>query len=241
MRARNVPARLVAGFVPSAAHRGEFRGADATVWVELDLAGAGWVPLMIAPPEREQADAGPAPPPPSSVPEPSTISPPRTPAPAPSESAPARRRWSPALITTAAVAGTGCLYLASVLVLPIVRRLRRRLQRNAAASIAGAWHELLEVMPPEPPPAFAIPSNLPARSRHAGAVPFAALVNRALFDGAPLTRTEVRTAWPVGRELRRELLRQQPRRRRLGRRLAPGRLALSTRYRPDKRIRAAVT
>jgi transglutaminase TgpA-like protein/transglutaminase superfamily protein len=153
VRAAGIPSRLVVGFGSQSTVAGQAHdvyGRDVALWVDVFLPGRGWTayhpttPPATAPGPAGSADTTIAPP--SSSPSPS---------PSPSVSASPSRPTSgsgpvgPMLGTVGrpvalATAGVVVGYLVTVLLVPTLRRQRRRRQRLPRVRGLGAWHDVLD-------------------------------------------------------------------------------------------------
>jgi transglutaminase-like putative cysteine protease len=162
-RSLGLPTRVAVGFGPGLAGPDgtwTVRGSDALVWPEVDFRGIGWVPFYPTPvagsdstgsqtvpagatSQRQEIDdslaampiTGVKPPPPP-VPHGATIHDGRHPL----------RDWWPLLALVPAVPLLG--YLGAVLLVPALRRRRRRAAGEPAARVAGAWAEALDRLGP---------------------------------------------------------------------------------------------
>lgn len=163
-RSMGLPARVVLGFIPSPEQAGSeaitFTGSEIQAWVEIDLAGYGWVSFFPTPDESqtpredtspEQAAAEPAvrqPPPP-----------PQAPVTAPDDDTEQpntddrqeQSRDSQIWATVGRVALVGGIPLLVVLGPPLViaalkrrRRRRRRWAPDPVQRVVGGWDELLD-------------------------------------------------------------------------------------------------
>jgi transglutaminase-like putative cysteine protease len=162
-RMLGLPARVAVGFTPGtrqADGRWHVTGKEAHAWPEVYLSGYGWVPFEPTPgrglpgaeaytdvPAAQAADT-------TVVSEPDTVAPsvpteagpevtePATPAPGPS-----RASAGPRIVVVGLLAALAGLYLGGV---PLAKRRRRRLRREAAATPADrvlvAWSEAAEDM-----------------------------------------------------------------------------------------------
>lgn len=159
-RQLGIPARVVMGFYPadpSATGTVAITGDDVHAWVEVDFAGAGWVPFDPTPP-RSQAVNKQAPKP-RSNPKPQVLQPPVPPK-APAElppdtrqdkgksSATASHGWWVSALRTAGLGAIPVVVLGGPLVL-IAWLKRRRWRRRATADhpvarMSGGWHEVVD-------------------------------------------------------------------------------------------------
>lgn len=176
-REMGLPARVVMGFVPEAPAGPDdavtLTGADVEAWVEVELAGHGWVPFDPTPDEsrtprsddRDQRAAEDPqvrqPPPP--LPEP--VEPPDEDTEQPSTrdepaDGAAGDDWGRVLVVAAAVGVPLALLLGPVLLVLAAKQRRRRRRRTApdpVARVVGGWDELLDeardLRAPAPPTA----------------------------------------------------------------------------------------
>ncbi len=158
------PSRVVLGYGPLAAaadNTGEqvLLRRDLTAWVEISIAGDGWVPVDVVPEEREIPPAEPE--------EPNPVSRPQNAAPPPVEEPPPAEELAPpeveqtdddrldpfwaAVLAVLGVAGWIALALglaaSPLLVIAALKRRRRRRRRTAAepaARIVGGWLEVTD-------------------------------------------------------------------------------------------------
>ncbi|MDO4791006.1 MAG: DUF3488 and transglutaminase-like domain-containing protein [Buchananella hordeovulneris] len=150
LRSQGIPARVAVGFIPAGSGTEHVvKGIDMRAWVEVNFAGAGWVPFFPTPP-RDQV-------PPDEQPEilpnprPQVVQPPE-----PAELPPdvlddeAEDKPKPPFHVpwpVVGAAGGGLLLLAplaTILTLKALRRSRRRKRGSAGDQTLGAWEELLD-------------------------------------------------------------------------------------------------
>ena len=153
------PSRVVLGYGPLGGDDESLRSDDLTAWIEADVAGEGWVPVDVMPPEREIPPAEPQEPVPVSRPQ-NAVQPPAEVPPVADEQAPPeiepgeRPEEDPLLallLAIARVAGIVLLVVALVLA-PFVgivaakagRRRRRRRAADPTLRILGGWRELTD-------------------------------------------------------------------------------------------------
>ncbi|MGH3378075.1 MAG: DUF3488 and transglutaminase-like domain-containing protein, partial [Actinoallomurus sp.] len=245
-RSVGLPARVVVGFRPGVGGNGVFevRSGDVLVWPEVDFAGLGWVPFYPTPEQEgrsrqpgavpagdtqqklEQAQknaasknkgtgAGNGAPPPRPKPPPV-----RKPAP---ESTP----WW--VLGSAAAGLIPLAYLVAVLILPVLRRRRRRAGDTPAARIAGAWEQTVETLHAVGlPPAGALTAHEVAgfggrtvTGTEPHLRPLADLVNRAEYAEAPPGPAAAEAAWEHTDRIGRLVADAAGPMRRIGRRLHP--------------------
>lgn len=153
------PSRVVLGYGPLASGTAELRSDDLTAWVELDLAGAGWIPVDVVPPIREIPPEEPVEPVPVSRPQ-NAVQPPVEDPPVPDEQAPPEieptdRPDENALLTLLLAIGriVGIVLLVlALLAAPLMgvvaakasRRRRRRSASDPTMRILGGWRELTD-------------------------------------------------------------------------------------------------
>jgi hypothetical protein len=164
LRARGIPARVVMGFVPTTEGSVQLKGNDVSAWVELPLAGAGWVPFDPTPPKdhlpqpeaqqkRSKPKATSQPPPPTTLP------PPADPGDEleAEEADPLKRPDAGdggggllrLLVTAVGVASVPLLLLAipaaAVAALKLRRRVRRRRRGTPAQRASSGWREITDL------------------------------------------------------------------------------------------------
>ncbi|MBU4215184.1 MAG: DUF3488 and transglutaminase-like domain-containing protein [Actinobacteria bacterium] len=159
-RQLGIPARVVMGFYPAdpkATGTVAITGDDVHAWVEVDFAGAGWVPFDPTPPKDQTVDQ--QAPKPRSNPKPQVLQPPEPPQ-APAELPPDTRQdkgrdrsnvldlWWVAVLRTAGLAMIPVLVLGGPLAL-IAWLKRRRWRRRASAGqpvdrVSGGWYEVVD-------------------------------------------------------------------------------------------------
>lgn len=153
------PSRVVLGYGPLAGGDESLRSDDLTAWIEVDVAGEGWVPVDVMPPEREIPPAEPQEPVPVSRPQ-NAVQPPAEVPPVADEQAPPeiepgeRPDEDPLLALLLAIARiVGVVLLVAALVAaPFVgvvaakagRRRRRRRAADPTLRILGGWRELTD-------------------------------------------------------------------------------------------------
>lgn len=165
-RAANIPTRLVMGFRPGA-QSGKPQGGDVTVtgkdlsvWLEVDLEGAGWVPVYtVTPPRNQLPDQKPQqreipkvesqvpPPPPATLDNPPNVSDAKAndTGDKADSSGPLLPQW---LVTALVVIGLPLVLLLSfaglVLGLKHRRARRRRDHADPSRAVTGGWDELID-------------------------------------------------------------------------------------------------
>lgn len=215
-RCAGVPVRVVVGYpAPAADGRTDYRPADVTAWVEVPLAGVGWVgvdPRPSAAEQQRQAELAAAPPPPSGSIAPDEGRPEGRPVEV-APIAPGRpNQWEPRRV---AVAASGAVLLvvaaATAWSLVVRRRTRRRRARVADPALAAllAWTTVLERFSDLGTP---LGAHLTAREmaratadRVAAPVTpmmaeLATIVDRARFGGDRATAADAGTAWALADE-----------------------------------------
>ena len=244
-RAVGLPTRVVVGFRPGVGGDGtwQVRSGDVLVWPEVDFDRLGWVPFFPTPEQAgrsKKSDAVPAGESQQKLEQAQknaaarkkaggsgTETPPPPPYPVTRSS---RARPVSAWVYAAGAAGAaGFLYLAGVLVMPVVRRRRRRARPTPAARIAGAWEQTIETLAAAGlPPAATLTTGEVARfgsgavsgaAEHLG--PLADLVDRSEYAAAPSAPAAAEAAWRYADEVGRLTRRSTGRLRRLARRLHP--------------------
>ncbi|OIQ92687.1 transglutaminase-like superfamily protein [mine drainage metagenome] len=159
-RQLGIPARVVMGFYPAdpnATGTVAITGDDVHAWVEVDFAGAGWVPFDPTPPKSQTVTQ--QAPKPRSNPKPQVLQPPVPPK-APAELPPDTRQdksktsssvlnqWWASALRTAGLGMIPVVVLGGPLVL-IAWLKRRRWRRRATADepiarVSGGWHEVVD-------------------------------------------------------------------------------------------------
>ncbi|MEV5751673.1 DUF3488 and transglutaminase-like domain-containing protein [Actinoallomurus sp. NPDC052308] len=250
-RSLGLPTRIVVGFRPGVGGNGawQVRSGDVLVWPEVDFAGLGWVPFF---PTPEQAGASGKS---DSVPAGETqqkleaaqksaaaartkdtgsgqkgTPPPKTPIRRPHKTS----STPPWLYGLAAVPALPAVYLLGVLIVPVLRRRRRRGGATPAERITGAWAQTREALGAVGLPAeTALTAHEVAgfgAQRISGAEshlrPLADLVNRSQYAATPPGPDTAEAAWRHTDEIDRLVRRTVGPLRRLIRRLHPGSLRL---------------
>ncbi|GAA0236496.1 transglutaminaseTgpA domain-containing protein [Cryptosporangium japonicum] len=241
-RLLGLPSRLVVGFragVPAADATRVVRGADATVWAEINFADQGWLafdptpspgtaaerPKPVGGTGTDQGDPEASPPPP--VPE-------QAPSPDPAEPPPARAvdRPDPRTVSIALAVGVPvvlllAIYLTAASAAPAWRRRVRRSIPGRRGRALGAWHDVLDNLrildvpdlrsaTPEYLAAWLSATDRPLGERMAKLAP---LANRALFSRETPTAAEADESWAQADAVRARLRSIVSRRRRIARRL----------------------
>ncbi|MEM9514364.1 MAG: transglutaminase-like domain-containing protein [Actinomycetota bacterium] len=162
--ARGIPVRVVMGFESGDDDEQAIRGSDAVAWVEVPLAGVGWVPVDPTPPRTNLPNPEPEPRPrvvnPEPQPPPPTVPPPAAEAPealtvedpAPQEIAddeePADTSGGFDVPLLAVAIGLPLLFIVLpalvIIAWKTLRRSRRRSQGPAATRVSGAWTEVID-------------------------------------------------------------------------------------------------
>ncbi|WP_236076149.1 DUF3488 and transglutaminase-like domain-containing protein [Streptomyces coffeae] len=217
-RVTGLPTRIVVGFQVTRRGSGDLRvtGADARVWNEIALAGAGWVPVdPVPPPGRERhtppsAEPTPAPSP-SAEPRPShhpTPAPPaRGAAPRPSVGPATDMDWVLVALWGVSIAAVAALLLRGWLLLirPWLRIRRGRTAPVPARRATAAWQAVVEQATvadtSDPPPSATyhdIATHLAATGgpgTRAAAAPLALLAARARFCEPTAEEAAREPAW----------------------------------------------
>ncbi|KQV24758.1 hypothetical protein ASC54_09660 [Yonghaparkia sp. Root332] len=153
------PSRVVLGYGPLDGEEASLRSDQLTAWIEVDVAGEGWVPIDVMPPEREIPPAEPQEPVPVSRPQ-NAVQPPAEVPPVADEQAPPeiepgeRPDEDPLLALLPAIARIGGIVLLAMALIaaPFVgvvaakagRRRRRRRAADPTLRILGGWRELTD-------------------------------------------------------------------------------------------------
>jgi transglutaminase-like putative cysteine protease len=243
-RAVGLPTRVVVGFRPGVGGNGEFqvRSGDVLVWPEVDFAGLGWVPFYPTPEQEGRSRQS------GSVPAGDTQQkleaaqknaasknkgkgpgPGKQPPPVPPPVHAPAHRPTPWWVYGLAAGLLPVAYLAAVLVLPMLRRRRRRAAPTPAARIAGAWEQTVESLRGVGlPPATALTAHEVAgfggrtvTGTEPYLRPLADLVNRAEYAQAPPGPDAADAAWRHTDQIGRLVAQSASPVRRVGRRLHP--------------------
>lgn len=153
------PSRVVLGYGPLDSAEDSLRSDELTAWIEVDIAGEGWVSLDVMPPEREIPPAEPQDPVPVSRPQ-NAVQPPAEVPPVADEQAPPeiepgeRPDEDPLLALLLAIARIAgiVLLVVALIAAPFVgvvaakagRRRRRRRAADPTLRILGGWRELTD-------------------------------------------------------------------------------------------------
>lgn len=226
-RAEGVPARVVVGFRLPGAATGRavgghgpvtLTGADVWTWVEVPVAGTGWVAVD---PTPTTAGAPPAPAGSSS----SVTRAPSSPTQAVAvpgsgghalaapvrHVAPAGAAWWPWWVVAAAVVVLAALGTPALTWLRRRRRRSRRRRGEPSAQVVGAWHEVLDTLAESrcrglrPLTTTEVAEAAADRLGPEVAAPVArvgALADRALFSSLAVSSTEAASAWAEGEQVR---------------------------------------
>jgi Transglutaminase-like superfamily/TgpA N-terminal domain len=249
-RSIGLPTRVVVGFRPGVGGNGvyEVRSGDVLVWPEVDFAGLGWVPFYPTPDQEGKSRQ------PGSVPAGDTqqkleaaqknaasknqgagagngAKPPPKP---PAVQKPAGKPTPWWVYGLAAAPVLPLAYLLAVLILPVLRRRRRRTAPTPAARIAGAWEQTVETLRTVGlPAATALTKHEVAGfggDRVSGADrhlrPLADLVNRAEYAENPPAQDAAEAAWRHTDQFARMVADAVGPMRRIARRLHPRSLRL---------------
>jgi transglutaminase-like putative cysteine protease len=245
-RSVGLPTRVVVGFRPGVGGNGMFqvRSGDVLVWPEVDFAGLGWVPFYPTPEQEGRSQQS------GSVPAGDTQqkleaaqknaasknkgngsgSGAKPPAPKPPPVKAPPRHPTPWWVYASAAAGLiPVAYLVAVLILPVLRRRRRRTAATPADRIAGAWEQTVETLHAVGlPAATALTAHEVAGFgvRTVGGTephlrPLADLVNRAEYAEAPPDPYAAEAAWRHTDQIGRLVAGAAGPMRRIGRRLHP--------------------
>ena len=229
------PARVIVGFAPTVGSTGTvtLTGADISAWIEVQVAGKGWVSIDPTPAVRDV--------PPKTPDEPTVVSRPQSVVPPPAPDAAEPRDLSPPdakvedppappnpwlafLATALTVAGWTLLGLSIVLapfLAVIAAKLRRRRLRRTApttdARISGGWREFADTAVDFdiPVPPAATRSELAETVGGAPPLVLASVVDRAIFSPDEAHSTDADAVWRAVRELRKSLSAGKNRRERL--------------------------
>jgi hypothetical protein len=247
-RSVGLPTRVVVGFRPGVGGDGTFqvRSGDVIVWPEVDFAGFGWVPFYPTPEQQGRSQQ------PGSVPAGKTQQKLEAaqknaaakhkndnsgtrakPAPKPPVRKPVHKTTPWWIYATAGAAVLlPVVYLLAVLILPLLRRHRRRTAATPAERIAGAWEQTVETLHAVGlPAATALTAHevagfgsrtVSGAERHLR--PLADLVNRAEYAERPPTPEAAEAAWRHTDQVGRLVAGAAGPFRRIGRRLHPRRL-----------------
>ena len=212
---RGIPVRVVMGFVnESGDEEVTFRGEDLEAWIEVPVAGYGWVPVDGTPPEDQLPDPlrqprsptenpEPQPPPPTSVPPPTSI---------PEELEPEEPEqeeddddaaagipgW---IVAAAAVVGIPVVLLGGPALLVVAwkrrRTTRRRTRGTPVDRVAGSFSELIDFARDagRPVPPRSTRNELSTVVGVQGATALAARADAAVFGSTDPTDDEVDAAW----------------------------------------------
>ena len=244
-RSVGLPTRVVVGFRPGVGGNGTFevRSGDVLVWPEVDFAGLGWVPFYPTPEQQGRSRQS------GSVPAGDTqqkleqaqknaasknkgngagTGKRQPPAPPPAAK-PVRHTTPWWVFALGAVPLVPLAYLVAALVLPMLRRRRRRTGATPADRIAGAWEQTVETLHAVGlPPAAALTAHevagfggrtVEGTEHHLR--PLADLVNRAEYAGRPPDPAAAEAAWQHTDQIGRLVASAAGPVRRVGRRLHP--------------------
>ena len=245
-RAIGLPSRVVVGFRPGVGGNGayEVRSGDVLVWPEVDFAGLGWVPFYPTP-EQEGKSRQPGAVPAGDAQQKLEAAqknaasknqgagagngakqPPPQPPPVRKPVQKPTPWWVYGL---AAAAVLPLAYVLAALVLPVLRRRRRRTAATPAARIAGAWDQTVENLRGVGLPAATTLTKhevagfggerVSGAERHLR--PLADLVNRAEYAETPPGQDAAEAAWHHTDQVARLVAAATSPVRRVGRRLHP--------------------
>lgn len=213
-QARGIPVRVVMGFVNETdADRVTFRGEDIEAWIEVPVAGYGWVAVDGTPPEDKQPDPQkqprsktenpePQPPPPTTVPSPTSIPQELEPEePEEDEREEESEGLSPWLVALGVAVGAPVVLLGgtalAIVMLKHRRRTRRRSRGTHAERVAGSFDELIDLTRDtgRPVPPRATRRELSTFVDAPGATALAVKADTAVFGRLDPTDAEVDQAW----------------------------------------------
>ena len=223
------PARVVVGFVASDDDPGSLRGADQSAWIEVNAAGAGWVPIDPNPAIREVPEQEPddttsvsrpqsvVQPPPDDAIDPDDVVPPDV---AEQDQDPEAPLWLGVLLAVLRVLGW-VLLGAAILLSPFLAILglkwrRRRRRRHAAAPlerIVGGWDEFADAAVDygvDAPPT-ATRNELAIAVGGRKPLVLAAAVDRATFAPTDPQEVDADRVWTSVADLRADLARDRTR------------------------------
>lgn len=215
LRAREVPARVVLGLTLDP-HRQQYRYGDVSAWVEIPVAGRGWVAYDVTPatdrrpqplPQPKQRVAGPQPPP---QPPHAALSA-NSGAVGSAESRSKSQNQSPTRHPKPA-AGGGHLLVVLLASIPVVifavpillifglkrrRRNRRRRAPTPADQISGGWEEVVDFLRDlgRPVPPTATRRELAITAVNDGLGDFAARVDASVFGARDPSADDARALW----------------------------------------------
>lgn len=204
------PARVAVGFTTRAVEGGtaRIRGRDAAAWLEVSVAGHGWVRVDVTP-ERSGAPAVAETSSPAARPQ-AVVAPPapQSRAEVPDQHAASERPSDPVLPTTRSsspLLGVLAVVCAALIVSPplvilLVKRWRRRRRRRAADPrdrVLGAWADYLDHARDRgiPVPRSGTRPDIARGLGDPRAVTLARLADRASFDPLPFPAVEADRVW----------------------------------------------
>lgn len=223
--ARGIPVRVVMGFVNE---RGDqevtFRGEDIEAWIEVPVAGYGWVAIDGTPPEDKLPDPlkqprsktenpEPQPPPPTTVPPPTSVPEDLEPEEPEEDEEDRSGGGIPGWLVTAAVvvavpaAGLGLPVLV-ILALKRRRRERRRTRGSPVERVTGSFDELIDLGRDlgQPVPPRSTRREISAVVGTPGARALATRADAAVFGPGLPSDEEVEAAWAELEATRAEVL-----------------------------------
>ncbi len=223
-RTRGVPARVVMGFVnESGQRRVTFRGEDLEAWIEVPVAGYGWVAIDGTPPEDQLPDPQkqprsktdnpePQPPPPTTIPPPTSIPEDLKPQDPDEEEKDDSGGGVPAwLLVAATVVGAPVVVLGAtaglVVLLKRRRRDRRRTHGSPSERVAGSFSELVDYARDrgDPVPPRTTRAELSTVLGTAGVGAVAERADTAVFGAADPTDDDIDAAWDESATARRAM------------------------------------
>lgn len=225
-QARNTPVRVVMGFVQhDAVDEVTFRGADVEAWIEVPVAGHGWVPIDGTPPEDQLPDPikqprsktddpEPQPPPPTTIPPPTTVPDDLEPQPPEEEDEETTEATGPPvlLLLGGALIGPPLVFLALPAGLITAAKRRRRNRRRTGGEPAGriiaAFDELVDLGRDlgAPVPARTTRTETVAHLDRREALDLARRADDAGFGAVDPTDEDAEQAWRLHDTARAEML-----------------------------------
>ncbi len=239
-RVLDLPSRVVVGFaLPAGSQSVVVRGDDVLVWAEIKFAGVGWVPFYPTPAPVEDDDKTISSPIPGESSEraqafeaASAI--PAFPAPLAAGDAPTSPTRAPWVYAASGFAGLAVVavvsYLAFAAWAPRARRWRRRAARTHREQVVGAWQSTRDALARAglPVPVASTPAETARLAPvflgpvgRASLESLATLVTKALYAADSIGPTDAGRAWGDEEQIRAQVRRCVPLRRRIVRGLTP--------------------